>query len=141
MKCIRLIISKTGYKALKAFADDNYLYEYIVNNSSELDEINILNNPTLKKEIGDYIFFSKDNISYEDEIIWIQSIQDIKTKNASYYAVILDTETHEMKILKNLSGNINLPIVNMPIKFDDFEIIKKIEEYVLNEVNNYMEIE
>ncbi len=140
MKCIRLIISKAGYKTLKAFADDNYLYEYIVNNSSELAEINILNNPTLKKEIGDYIFFSKDNISYGDEIVWIQSIQDIKTKNASYYAVILDTETHEMKILKNLSGKINLPIVNMPIKFDDFEIVKRIEKYNL-EVNNEMEIE
>ena len=93
MKCVRLIISKDGYEALKAFADDNYLYENIANNSAELYEINILNNPTLKQQIGDYIYFSKDNINLEDELIWVQSINDIKRKNASYYAIILDTET------------------------------------------------
>ena len=69
MKCVRLIISKNGYESLKAFADDNYLYEYIANNSSELNDINILRNPTLKQQIGDYIFFSKDNINNEDEFI------------------------------------------------------------------------
>lgn len=129
MKCVRLIISKDGYEALRAFADDNYLYEYIANNSSELDEINILNNPTLKRQIGDYIFFSKDYINDEDEIVWIKSIEDIRRKNASYHAAILNTETLEVKVFENLSGKINLPIVNMPVKFDDFEIIKRIEEY------------
>lgn len=140
MKCVRLIISKDGYEALRAFADDNYLYEYIANNSSELDEINILNNPTLKRQIGDYIFFSKDYINDEDEIVWIKSIEDIRRKNASYYAVILNTETLEVKVFENLSGKINLPIVNMPVKFDDFEIIKRIEEYNSNELSYDMEM-
>lgn len=140
MKCIRLIISQEGFKSLKAFADDNYIYNYIANNSSELFEINILNNPTLKQQIGDYIFFSKDNINKDDELVIIQSIEDIKRKNASYYAVILDTETLGIKIFKNVSGKINLPIINMPVKFDDFEIIKRIEEYNSNELNYDMEI-
>ena len=140
MKCVRLIISKDGYEALKAFADDNYLYENIANNSAELYEINILNNPTLKQQIGDYIYFTKDNINLEDELIWVQSINDIKRKNASYYAIILDTETFEVKIFKNLSGKINLPIVNMPVKFDDFEIIKRIEEYNSNELSDDLEM-
>lgn len=140
MKSVRLIISKDGYETLKAFADENYLYEYIVNNYSELDEANILNNPTLKKQIGDYIFFSKDNISSDDEIIWIQSINDIKKKNASYYAVILNNETLEIKVFENLSGKINLPIVNMPVKFDDFEIIKRIEQYNTEELSCELEM-
>lgn len=140
MKCVRLIISKDGYEALRAFADDNYLYEYIANNTAELDEINILNNPNIKKQIGDYIFFSKDNINDEDEIVWIQSIEDIRKKNASYYAVILNTETLEIKVFENLSGKINLPIVNMPVKFDDFEIIKRIEEYNSNELSYDLEM-
>lgn len=140
MKCVRLIISKDGYEALRAFADDNYLYEYIANNSSELDEINILNNPTLKRQIGDYIFFSKDYINDEDEIVWIKSIEDIRRKNASYHAAILNTETLEVKVFENLSGKINLPIVNMPVKFDDFEIIKRIEEYNSNELSYDMEM-
>ena len=140
MKCIRLIISQEGFKSLKAFADDNYIYNYIANNSFELFEINILNNPTLKQQIGDYIFFSKDNINKDDELVIIQSIEDIKKKDASYYAVILDTETLGIKIFKNVSGKINLPIINMPVKFDDFEIIKRIEEYNSNELNYDMEI-
>ena len=139
MKCIRLIISQEGFKSLKAFADDNYIYNYIANNSFELFEINILN-PTLKQQIGDYIFFSKDNINKDDELVIIQSIEDIKKKDASYYAVILDTETLGIKIFKNVSGKINLPIINMPVKFDDFEIIKRIEEYNSNELNYDMEI-
>ena len=138
MKCVRLIISKNGYESLKAFADDNYLYEYIANNSSELNDINILRNPTLKQQIGDYIFFSKDNINNEDEFILIESIEDIRRKNASYYAVILNTETLEVKIFQNLSGKINLPIVNMLVNSSEF--MKEIEEYNSSELNYDMEL-
>lgn len=123
MKCIRLIISKEGYESLKAFADDNYLYEYIANNPSELDDINILRNPTQKHQIDNYIFFSRDNINNEDEFIFIESIKDIKRKNASYYAVILNTETLEVKIFQNLSGKINLPIEEMLVKFNNRKCI------------------
>ncbi|MEG2235136.1 MAG: hypothetical protein RR144_01660 [Clostridia bacterium] len=134
MKNVRLIITKLGYEILSAFADDNYLYGYIVNNESELWKTNILYNPDVTKQFDEYLFIGKDNISEDDEIALEESIKDIKRKNISYYIVLLDTETREIRVYNNLSGKVNLPIVDMPVKFDDFEIIKKIEElkYELN---------
>lgn len=128
MKNVRLIITKLGYEILSAFADDNYLYGYIVNNESELWKTNILYNLDVTKQFDEYLFIGKDNISEDDEIALEESIKDIKRKNISYYIVLLDTETREIRVYNNLSGKVNLPIVDMPVKFDDFEIIKKIEE-------------
>lgn len=129
MKNIRLIITQKGYDILKAFADETYLYSYIVNNSSELWNRNILNNPDSIKEFNDYIFMIKDNIDEDDELVITESIKDIKRKNISYYAVILDTETGEIQVYNNLSGKVNLPMVNMPLKFDDLETVKRIEQF------------
>ena len=47
---------------LKAFSDDSYLYNYIVNNYSELSEDNIFRNPDILKRIGQMYFISKNNI-------------------------------------------------------------------------------
>ncbi|MDO5556679.1 MAG: hypothetical protein Q4G05_00315 [Clostridia bacterium] len=129
MKNLRLIITQKGYDILKAFADDNYLYSYVVNNSSELWQRNILNRPDNIKDFGEYIFVVKDRMNQDDERIIIESMDEIKRKNISYYAVILDTETREIQIYNNLSGKVNLPILNMPVKFDDFEIVKRLESF------------
>lgn len=140
MKNVRLIITEKGYEILRAFADDNYLYSYIVSNPSELLKTNILNNPDIFKQFGEYILFSKDKVNVDDEMVLEDSIKDIKNKNISYYMALLDTETREVKIYNNLSGKVNLPIFNMPVKFDDFEIIKRIENLTY-EQNNEEEME
>ena len=43
---IRLFIKCKNLDMLQAFSDEVYLYEYIVNNYSELPEENIFRNPT-----------------------------------------------------------------------------------------------
>lgn len=127
MKNVRLIISKKGFDVLKSFSDDNYLYSYIVANENQLYDKSMIHNPTILKQIEDYIFFAKDKITEDDELVWELSIQDLKRKDATYYAVLLDPETMEIRVYKNLSGKINLPVVDLSV--DDFENIKKIENY------------
>lgn len=46
---IRLLIKCKNLDMLQAFSDEVYLYEYIVNNYSELPEENIFRNPTFLK--------------------------------------------------------------------------------------------
>ena len=60
MKNIRLFIESNKLDMLKAFSDDSYLYNYIVNNYSELPEDNIFRNPTILKRINDMIYFFKN---------------------------------------------------------------------------------
>lgn len=75
---------------LQAFSDESYLYNYIVNNYSELAEDNIFRNPTFLKKLEEMIYFSKNNISIDDVIVWNETSQELKNKNVSYYAVIID---------------------------------------------------
>ena len=49
MKNIRLFIKCKNLNMLQSFSDEVYLYDYIVNNYSELPEENIFRNPTLVK--------------------------------------------------------------------------------------------
>lgn len=127
MKNVRLIISKKGFDAFKAFSDENYLYSYIVANENQLYDKSIVHNPTILKEIEDCIFFAKDRINEDDELVWELSIKDMQRKDASYYAVLLDPETMEIRVYQNLSGVINLPIVDTSV--DEFENINRIENY------------
>ena len=48
---IRLLIKCKNLDMLQAFSDEVYLYEYIVNNYSELPEENIFRNPTFFKKL------------------------------------------------------------------------------------------
>jgi len=127
MKNIRLVMSKKGFDILKAFADDSYLYNYIVNNPSELWEDNILNNPDVLQQYDEDIFFSKDYINEDDEYVLKDSITDVKAKNISYYMVLIDSETKELTVYKHLFGRVNIPVINVPINEDDFTIIEKLE--------------
>jgi len=138
MKNVRLIISKKGFDAFKAFSDENYLYSYIVANDNQLYDESIIHNPTILKEIEDYIFFAKDEINEDDELVWELSIKDVKRKDATYYAVLLDPETMEIRVYKNLSGKTNLPIIDLSA--DDFENISTIEDYK-NELSYEQEYE
>ena len=70
---------------LQAFSDESHLYNYIVNNYSELPEDNIFRNHTFLKKLGEMIYFLKNDISVDDVIVWNETSQELKNKNVSYY--------------------------------------------------------
>ena len=112
---------------LQAFSDEVYLYDYIVNNYSELPEENIFRNPTLVKRIEEMIYFSKNNISNDDVIVWNETSRDLKSKNISFYAVILDSENGSFTTYNNLKASI--PYLQINSNTDVFEAVNKIEQF------------
>ena len=112
---------------LQAFSDEVYLYDYIVNNYSELPEENIFRNPTLVKRIEEMIYFSKNNISSDDVIVWNETSRDLKSKNISFYAVILDSENGSFTTYNNLKASI--PYLQINSNTDVFEAVNKIEQF------------
>ena len=131
MKSIKLIISREGLEQIKAFADESYLYRYIVNSYAELSNTNIFYNPDLYENLSkESLLFIKFNLNEDDEIVINDVMQELKKKNATYYAYIYDEETKALYLYKNFSGKLNLPIVNNLFEnIDDFKIIENIEEY------------
>lgn len=127
MKNIRLFIKCKNLDMLQAFSDEVYLYDYIVNNYSELPEENIFRNPTLVKRIEEMIYLSKNNISNDDVIVWNETSRDLKSKNVSFYAVILDPENGSFTIYDNLKSSI--PYLQINSNTDVFEAVKKIEQF------------
>lgn len=127
MKNLRLFIKRKNLDMLQAFSDESYLYNYIVNNYSELPEENIFRNPTFLKKLEDMIYFSKDNISVDDEIVWSETSRDLKSKNISYYAIILDPENNTFTIYNNLKSSI--PYLQINSETDIFEAVNKIEKF------------
>ena len=112
---------------LQAFSDEVYLYEYIVNNYSELPEENIFRNPRFLKKLEEMIYFSKNNISNDDVIVWNETSRDLKSKNISFYAVILDSENGSFTTYNNLKASI--PYLQINSNTDVFEAVKKIEQF------------
>ena len=51
MKNIRLFIKDKDLKLLQAISDESYLYNYIVNNYTELAEDSIFRNPLFIKQL------------------------------------------------------------------------------------------
>ena len=129
MKNVRLIITEKGFETLKAFAEENYLGNYIASNENDLYYKSILNFPDVFETIkNDIVLFSKDDISEDDELVWIETMSDMKKKNATYYSFIFDTNIRVIKEFSNESGKIKLPFFDL----DSFEKINKIEN-MLNE--------
>ena len=112
---------------LQAFSDESYLYNYIVNNYSELPEDNIFRNPTLIKRLEEIIYFSKNDISSDDVIVWNETSRDLKSKNISFYAVILDSENGSFTTYNNLKASI--PYLQINSNTDVFEAVNKIEQF------------
>ena len=130
MKNIRLLTTKGGFEVLKAFLEENYLGNYIANNENELFYIDITNFPDVLENIeNDTILFSKNDITQDDEFVWIETMQDMKRKNATYYSVIINTEDKSVEEFINESGKIVLPILQLK----NSERIEKIENLV-NEI-------
>lgn len=112
---------------LQAFSDESYLYNYFVNNYSELPEDNIFRNPTLIKRLEEIIYFSKNDISSDDVIVWNETSRDLKSKNISFYAVILDSENGSFTTYNNLKASI--PYLQINSNTDVFEAVNKIEQF------------
>ena len=71
------------------------------------------------------------NLNEDDEIVIDDVMKELKKKNATFFAYILDEDTKSIYLFKNYSGKLNLPIVNNLFEnIDDFKIIENIEEYV-----------
>lgn len=138
MKNIRLFIKSKNLDMLQAFSDESYLYNYIVNNYSELPEDNIFRNPTLIKRLEEMIYFSKNDISNDDVIVWNETSRDLKSKNISFYAVILDSENGSFTTYNNLKASI--PYLHINSKTDIFEAVNKIEQFN-KELENEEEME
>ena len=131
MKKARLLITEKGLEVLKAFAEENYLGNYIANNDNDAYYKNILNFPDVLVELkDDIVLFAKEDISSDDEFVWVETMDDMKKKNATYYSVIFDTNTKEIKEFSNESGKVKLPFSNL----GTFEKLKGIEEMVYEKV-------
>lgn len=127
MKNIRLFIKAKNFDMLQAFSDESYLYNYIVNNYSELPEDNIFRNPTFLKKLDEMIYLSKDNISTDDEIVWSETSRDLKSKNVSFYAVVLDPTNGSFVVYDNLKTSI--PYLQINSNTEIFEAVNKIEKF------------
>ena len=127
MKNIRLFIKSKNLDMLQAFSDESYLYNYIVNNYSELPVDNIFRNPTLIKRLEEMIYFSKKDISNDDVIVWNETSRDLKSKNISFYAVILDPENGSFTTYNNLKASI--PYLQINLNTDVFDAVNKIEQF------------
>ena len=130
MKNIRLLTTKDGFEVLKAFLEENYLGNYIASNENELFYIDITNFPDVLENLeNDTILFSKNDITQDDEFVWVETMQDMKRKNATYYSIIINTEDKSVEEFINESGKIVLPILQLK----NSERIEKIENLV-NEI-------
>ena len=127
MKNIRLFIKAKNLNMLQAFSDESYLYNYIVNNYSELPEDNIFRNPTFLKKLDEMIYLSKDNISTDDEIVWSETSRDLKSRNVSFYAVVLDPTNGSFVVYDNLKNSI--PYLQINSNTEIFEAVNKIEKF------------
>ena len=138
MKNVRLIITEKGFETLKAFAEEKYLGNYIASNENDLYYKSILNFPDILETIeNDIVLFSKDDISEDDELVWIETMSDMKRKNATYYSFIFDTNTRVIKEYSNESGKVILPFFDL----DSFEKINTIEDMLSEKVlEEYFEI-
>lgn len=135
MKNIRLFIKDKDLKLLQAISDESYLYNYIVNNYTELAEDNIFRNPLSIKQLDNMLYIAKDNISSDDIIVWNETNQELKKKNVNYYAIILDPLNGTFFVYNNLQ-NTAIPQLEINSKTDIFEAINKIEQF-----NNELDLE
>lgn len=135
MKNIRLFIKDKNYKLLQAISDEIYLYNYIVNNYTELVDDNIFRNPLVIKQLDNMLYIAKDNINSDDITVWNETYKELNKKNVNYYAIILDPSNGTFFVYNNLQ-NISIPQLEINSKTEIFEAINKIERF-----NNELDLE
>jgi len=135
LKNIRLFIKDKNYKLLQAISDEIYLYNYIVNNYTELVDDNIFRNPLVIKQLDNMLYIAKDNINSDDITVWNETYKELNKKNVNYYAIILDPSNGTFFVYNNLQ-NISIPQLEINSKTEIFEAINKIERF-----NNELDLE
>ena len=85
------------------------------------------NDKIVLKRLEEIIYFSKNDISSDDVIVWNETSRDLKSKNISFYAVILDSENGSFTTYNNLKASI--PYLQINSNTDVFEAVNKIEQF------------
>lgn len=101
MKNIKLLISNKGFELLKIIMEEWYLSENIVNNSSEVDDINIIKKPTAIKKVKEFIYFIKNNLKDYDIRFLEMSLKELQTNKDISYCYILENNNKISTILEN----------------------------------------
>ncbi len=101
MKSIKLLISNNGFELLKIIMEEWYLSENIVNNSSEVDDINIIKKPTAIKKVKELIYFIKSNLKDYDIRFLEMSLKELQTNKDISYCYILENDNKISTILEN----------------------------------------
>lgn len=101
MKNVKMLINSKGLEKLKVLMEEWYLTECIVNNSSEVDDVNIINKPTILEKLQDLIYFRKDNLKDYDIDFLQLSLQELKKKKDIPYCYILSENNKVFSIVEN----------------------------------------
>lgn len=101
MKNVKMLINKIGFDKLKVLMEEWYLTECIINNSSEVDDVNIINKPTILESLHDLIYFRKDNLKEYDIDFLKLSLKELKNKKDIPYCYILSENNEVFSIVEN----------------------------------------
>lgn len=101
MKSIKLLISKNGFEILKILMEEWYLSECIANNSSEVDDMNIIKKPTMIQKVKGLIYFFKNNLNSYDIKFLEMSLKELQERNDISYCYILEDDNKISMILEN----------------------------------------
>lgn len=101
MKSIKLLISKNGFEILKILMEEWYLSECIANNSSEVDNMNIIKKPTMIQKVKELIYFFKNNLNSYDIKFLEMSLKELQERNDISYCYILEDDNKISMILEN----------------------------------------
>ncbi len=101
MKSIKLLISKNGFEMLKILMEEWYLSECIANNSSEVDDMNIIKNPTIMQKVKGLIYFFKSNLKTYDIKFLEMSLKELQENKDISYCYILEDNNKISMILEN----------------------------------------
>lgn len=119
MKNIKLLITQRGLEKLKVLMEEWYLTECIVNNSSEVDAINIINKPTILKTLKDLVYFVKDNLKeYDIEFLQL-SLKELKNNKQIPYCYILSDNNKVFSVVEN---NLSYEQINEQQRNIDIEL-------------------
>lgn len=101
MKSIKLLISQNGFEILKILMEEWYLSECIANNSSEVDDMNIVKKPTAIKKVKEFIYFLKNNLESYDIKFLEMSLRELQERKDISYCYILEDNNKVSMILEN----------------------------------------
>ena len=101
MKDVKVLIEERGFEKLRVLMEEWYLTECIVNNSSEVDAVNIINKPTVLERIKNLIYFCKNNIK-EHEVDFLElSLKELGRKKDIGYSYILSENNQVSNVVEH----------------------------------------